>query len=387
MASLTLGLSQIHRLLLRKQHLSPPSTKTSIKDLVDEVGGLHATGAANTYLSLWSRRRDFTKEELQTALYDDRSVAKVLCMRNTLFILPKELLPAAYLATRKRRDALIDRYLRHHGITRSRYEQCCDTVRQLLGTGAKTAAEIKRELSDPDTLQVVDLMPNDWHLVRGQPRGTWRSNLHEYSTFEIWYPDVDLRSLTPQQACMELVRHYLSCLGPATADDIAWWAGLAKSDVRTALSSMGAEVEEVEIEGPGSGYLVLSRDLDTLRSERPEERESLFLPSLDPYIMGYKDRTRFLDPGRSNKVFDRAGNALPTVWEDGRVIGVWVENSERSALQVLLFNEAGSRLTRQLEEQAHRLSLFLEHEPPGVQILRYPRDGYAQNPFRVARKS
>jgi hypothetical protein len=388
MASLTLRLTQVHRLLLRKQHLSPPSTEASAKDLVREVGGLHATGAATTYLSLWSRRRGFTKKELQNALYDDRTVAKVLCMRNTLFILTKELLPVAYQATKQRRDTLIDRYLRHYGMPRSRYDQCCDMVRDLLGTGAKTAAEIKGDLSDPDTNLVVDLMPNDWHLVRGQPRGTWRSSLHEYSTFEVWYPDVDLQSLTPEQARVELVEHYLSRLGPASEDDIAWWASLPRSDVRTALGSLGDEVETVQIEGLGSGYLLLSRDLHTLESEPPEEHDTFLLPTLDPYIMGYKDRTRFLDPARVNKVFDRAGNALPTVWQDGRVIGVWVEDSKQSALQVLLFNnEADMRLARQLEERARRLSQFLEHDPPDVQILRYPEDGYAQNPFRVARKS
>jgi hypothetical protein len=387
MASLTLELIQVHRLLLSKQHLAPPSTEASARDLVGELGGLHATGAATTYLSLWSRRRGFTKAELQHALYDDRSVAKVLCMRNTLFILTKELLPVAYQATTQRRDALIDRYLRHYGITRSRYNQCCDMVRDLLGTGAKTAAEIKRELSDPDTNLVVDLMPNDWHLVRAQPRGTWRSNLHEYCAFEVWYPDVDLQSLTPEQARVELVEHYLSRLGPASEADIAWWAGFSKSDVRTALGSLGDEVERVRIEGLGGDYVLLSRELDTLRSVPSGEHSTFLLPALDPYIMGYKDRTRFLDPAQTNKVFDRAGNALPTVWQDGHVIGVWVEDSKRSALQVLLFDHADTRLTAQLEDEARRLSQFLEHDPPDVQILRYPENGYAQNPFRVARKS
>jgi hypothetical protein len=387
MASLTLELSQVHRLLLRKQHLSPPSARASVKDLAGEVGGLHATGAANTYLSLWSRRRGFTKDDLQTALYDDHSVAKVLCMRNTLFILPKELLPVAYQATKNRRDVLVDRYLRHYGVTRARYDECCDMVRRLLGNGAKTAAEIKRGLLDPETNLAVDLMPHDWRLVRGRPRGTWRSNLHEYSTFEVWYPDVDLGLLTPQEARAEVVEHYLARLGPATEHDIAWWSGLSRSEVRTALDSKVNELEEVEIKGLGSGYLLLSRDLDTLQSEPSQESYSFFLPSLDPYIMGYKDRTRFLDPSSSKKVFDRAGNALATVWQDGRVIGVWVEDSKRCAPQVLLFDEADSRLSMQLEEQAQRLSLFLEHDPPDIQMLRYPEDGYAQNPFRVARKS
>jgi hypothetical protein len=234
---------------------------------------------------------------------------------------------------------------------------------------------------------VVDLMPNDWQLVRGQPRGTWRSNLHEYSAFEAWYPDVDLQSLTPEQARLELVTHYLSRLGPASEDDIAWWAGLSRSDVRAAVGSLGDEVETVQIEGLGSEYVLLSRDLDTLRRVAPEERDTFLLPTLDPYVMGYKDRTRFLDPAQANKVFDRAGNALPTVWRDGCVIGVWVEDSKRSALQVLLFDEADTRLTSPLEEEAGCLSQFLEHDPPDVQILRYPEDGYAQNPFRVARKS
>jgi len=47
-------------------------------------------------------------------------------------------------------------------------------------------------------------------LVRARPRGTWRSNLYEYAALSDWLPDVDLESVTPQEARAWLVRRYLA---------------------------------------------------------------------------------------------------------------------------------------------------------------------------------
>jgi hypothetical protein len=44
-------------------------------------------------------------------------------------------------------------------------------------------------------------------------------------------------------------------------------------------------------------------------------------------------RSRFIPPSQYDKVFDRSGNAWATVLHDGRVIGVWVEHSQRQALR------------------------------------------------------
>jgi hypothetical protein len=387
MASLTLGLNQVNQFLIHKQHLSEPAHSGSIKSTIEDVGGLHATGVANTHLALWSRRRGFAKEQLQTALYEERSVAKVLCMRNTLFILPKALLPVVYQATKKRRDTLIDRYLSHYAMSRTEYERRCETVRHVLGAESKTAAEIKEMLADPSMDLVVDLMPNDWGLVRGRPRGTWRSNLHEYSTFEAWYPEIDLQSLTSEEAQAQLLQYYISRFGPATEQDAAWWTGMAKTEVRRALTAIEEGLVKSKIADLEDKYLLSAHDVESLESDRGQERSLFFLPSLDPYIMGYQDRIRFLDPDKSEKVFDRAGNAVPTVWKDGRVIGVWVEDKKRRALQVLLFDQADSHLATPLDEQARRLSLFLEHDPADVQIEPYPEDGYASSPFSIARRA
>ncbi len=376
---------QVNRFLLRRQHLAARAQDIDLVRTVEGIGGLHATGATVPYLSLWARCKGFAKKELQEALYDRRSLGKVLCMRNTLYILPKELLATAYQATRKRREALLNRWLRHHEITRQEYERSAALIKEVVGNAAKTAAEIKEELGDSSLKMLVDLMPNDWQLIRGRPRGTWRSNLCEYGLFEAWFPDVNLESVTAEEARMKLVQHYLSHLGPATEEDIVWWTGLGKLEIRQVLAGI-KQLMEIEIEGLGEGYLVLAKHLTGLERRYHKERSMNLLPGLDPYVMGYKDRRRFLEPERYEQVFDRSGNALPTVWLDGRVIGVWLEKRKRPMLEVLLFQEADKRVLAELEAEAQCLAGFLEHAPPSVQINLYPDGAYPKTPFTLARK-
>jgi len=381
-----LSLRQVNGFVLHKQHLAAPTHSASIVETVEGVGGLHATGATVPYLSLWARRTAFTKEELHRALYEQRSLAKVLCMRNTLFVLPKEILPVAYQATKKRRKALLGRYLRHHAITNDEYERACARVADLLLAGPRTTAEIKQELSDASMGIMVDLKPDDWRLVRVSPRGTWRSNLHQYAPLENWFPDVQLHSVSQRDAQAKLVRHYLSAFGPATEQDVAWWVGLALKEVRQALELLGDSAVESKIEGLEGSFLLHAHDLDRLKRVSSAGPALVLLPSLDPYVMGYKERSRFLHPDKYGKVFDRAGNALPTVLYDGCVIGVWIEDSKRHALRVLLFDGVDKGFANQLEDEAEQLSRFLEHDTPDIQIELYPEDVYPKTPFTLGRK-
>ena len=382
-----LSLEQVNRFVLHKQHLTAPAGTVSIVQSVQDIGGLHATGAPVPYLALWARGRASSKEDLHTALYEQRSLAKVLCMRNTLFILPKALLPIAYQATKQRRKALLRRYLRHYGITDEEYQRGCAAVSDLLAGGPRTSAEIKQELSDPAMAVMVDLMPDDWRLVRAGPRGTWRSNLHEYVPFHDWFPDVNLDSVSLDEAQTRLVWHYLSCFGPASLEDISWWAGLSKTEVQRALQTLDDQVVETEVAGLQGTYLVTATDLVPMGQDSDQKYHLTFLPSLDPCIMGYKDRSRFLHPSKYDKVFDPSGNALPTVWCDGQVVGIWMEDRKMQAVQVLLFEPVAGHLRNQMEEEAQRLSRFLEHRAPHIEIKPYPQELYAKTPFSLGQRT
>ena len=382
-----LSLAQVNRFVLHKQHLTAPAGTVSIVQSVQDIGGLHATLAAVPYLALWARGRASVKEDLHTALYEQRSLAKVLCMRNTLFILPKELLPIAYQATKQRRKALLRRYLRHYGITDEEYQRGCAAVAELLAGGARTTAEIKQELSDPAIAVMVDLMPDDWRLVRAGPRGTWRSNLHEYVPFHDWFPDVNLDSVSSDEAQTRLVWHYLSCFGPASEEDIVWWTGLGRTEVRRGLSEIADGIVQVGIDGLEGRYLLPASDVEALMGIDHNGHSLWFLPSLDPCIMGYQDRNRFLHSSKYDRVFDPSGNALPTVWCDGQIVGIWMEDKKMQAVQVFLFEPVAGHLRNQMEEEAQRLSRFLEHHTPNIQIKPYPQEVYAKTPFSLGQRT
>ncbi len=380
------SIEKVNSYLLHKQHLAEDIDGDVVQTAWD-VGGLHATGATVPYLSLRARSSSFAKEHLEEALYVKRSLGKVLCMRNTLFILPKELLPVAYQATLKQREAHLALYLRHYGISRRDYAHLAALILGLLASGPETATEIKRELGGaPATKVALNMMPNDWQLIRTRPRGTWRSNLYEYASFVLWFPDVDLNSIGPEEAKVQLVSHYLAAFGPAKEEEIAWWSGFSKGEAKTAVEALGEEVATIEISDLGGDFLIPAAEIEPLERSKPRGRRLFLLPSLDPYIMGYKDRERFLAPEHYSKVFDRAGNALPTIWAEGRVVGVWQGKRPLASLTLLLFQDIDAQYLREIEAEAHRWGKFLGYEAAKIEIASYPPGAYPKSPFTITQR-
>jgi hypothetical protein len=251
-------------------------------------------------------------------------------------------------------------------------ERGSSTVRQISQAVPELKAKIRHDVGKPYEGQfsigsrLVPSMCALGLLVRARPRGTWRSNLYEYAALSDWLPDVDLESVTPEEARAWLVHRYLAAFGPATFDDVQWWTGFSKSETEEALGALKPAAEEVTIEGLGDGYLMLADDAQRLRDfAQPDVPYVFLLPGLDPYIMGYRERRRFLAAGHRAKVFDRAGNAMPTVWVNGRVVGAWGQREDGSVIYGL-FEQVGEQEWALLESEVQRLEGFLGGEflPP-----------------------
>ncbi|MBN2213101.1 MAG: winged helix DNA-binding domain-containing protein [Bacteroidales bacterium] len=60
---------------------------------------------------------------------------------------------------------------------------------------------------------------------------------------------------------------------------------------------------------------------------------------MDPYIMGYKIRRRFIDEAFYDYVFDRFGNASPVIVLNGAIIGVWDVADDKNLVKFFLFNQ------------------------------------------------
>src|SRR5262249_51887622 len=139
----------------------------------------------------------------------------------------------------------------------------------------------------------------------------------------------------------ELLRRWLRTFGPGTTTDIRWWTGWTAKQTVGVLAEVDAEGVDL---GGTTGY-VLPDDTDP--RERPD-RWARLLPALDPTTMGWKERDWYLGP-HAGRLFDRNGNAGPTVWADGRVIGGWAQTAEGRVVVELL--EEVDRRTRTLVER------------------------------------
>src|SRR6186997_2418347 len=62
----------------------------SVEDATASMVGLHASDPATVYLSARARVRDFVHTDLEDALYERRSLVRMLGMRRTLFVVPVE---------------------------------------------------------------------------------------------------------------------------------------------------------------------------------------------------------------------------------------------------------------------------------------------------------
>ncbi len=81
------------------------------------------------------------------------------------------------------------------------------------------------------------------------------------------------------------------------------------------------------------------------------------LPPLDPTTMGWIERGWYLGPYKE-QLFDTSGNAGPTAWWDGRIVGGW-RQSDTGEVVLQVLEDVGAEATRALEREAARLTEWL----------------------------
>lgn len=270
-------------------------------------------------------------------------------MRLTMFVFPVDLVEIAAAATRSISNKLTGRWIRDSAFTQDEFDSITDAVDAALQAGPLTVRSLRKVLGTPkdvDLAGVVARMCDTTRLVGGRSPGSWRSPIREYHRWSNVLPGVDVYRWEEEVAVAELIRRYIVSYGPVTVDDIVWWTGFTKARCREALAALGNDVEEVTVaDWPGP----LFRHADGIESADPEF-DVKALPMLDPYVQGYKDRGRFLDPARTGFVYDGGGNSAATVVYRGRVIGVWqVTEDPVAAVRYHLFEGQPKSVRRAAE--------------------------------------
>jgi hypothetical protein len=158
-----------------------------------------------------------------------------------------------------------------------------------------------------------------------------------------------MRTISTADAQATLIERWLARFGPGTMADLRWWTGFTVREVRAALATIGPV--EISLDDGQSGY-VLADDVET---DGPTDGSpwAAFLPALDPTIMGWRDRAWYLGELQP-LLFDTSGNAGPTIWVDGRVVGGWSLRRDGS-LPYRLLADVGSEAERLVAAEAERL--------------------------------
>jgi hypothetical protein len=195
---------------------------------------------------------------------------------------------------------------------------------------------------------VLAVLSAEAAIVRGRPRGSWLSNQYRWSPMRDWVGPGGIDQRSTQEAQADLARAWLAVFGPATMQDLKWWTGWTITDTRRAVAAIDAV--PVELEPGGTGYL-LADDLEP--SPGPGPWVAL-LPTLDPTIMGWTERDWYVGDYAA-MIFDTAGNAGPTVWCDGRVVGAWALRDDGEVVH-RLFEPIGDEATVALTSKAQELT-------------------------------
>jgi uncharacterized protein YcaQ len=354
------SLEQVNQFVLRKQHLTDDSQSNEITQIVKDLIGLHATVPTTPYVSLLTRTRNFQKTFLEEELYIKKSLGKIRCMRKTVHILPKEMIPVAFSATRKSVELASEKYSQYLGVTREKYESVSRQILTILKGKAMDTSEIKQSLKTERNIStIVNLMCDQGLLIRGKPAKSWKSNIHSYHLFEDYFPSLDLNAINEAKAKELLVRNYISTFGPATENDIAWWSGFLKGEIKQILKHLEDQITQLEVSGLDKNFLMFDSDTCSLNASRSKDTVNL-LPPLDPYLMGYKDRERYLDSEYYDNVFDRGGNATSTILLNGKVIGVWdIAEKPEPTLKFLLFHDVEKTVLSGIHVIAKKTGKFM----------------------------
>lgn len=229
------------RVRLGIRHCLAESAKVRTpEEVAQALVALHSTDAPTVYLAALVRMGQGSLNDVESALYEQRSLIRVMGMRRTVFVVPAELAAVvhaasgALVAERERRSLLA--LLVNEGVTQKPEPWLREVERVLLTTlerlGEATASELaatdprlattivlNRGKTTEGSLKVcsrvLTILGAEGSIVRTKPLGTWRSSQYRWSLMRKWSRQPHV-CWNQEEAEVELARRWLGAFGPAT---------------------------------------------------------------------------------------------------------------------------------------------------------------------------
>ena len=375
-AGAVFGDEERRRRLARRHLLLPQARADDAAAVAESLVGLHSSDPVSVYLSAAARMAHPSLGAVEEALYGDYRLIRLHAMRRTIWVFTPATARLAHGSCAA--DILAKERLRMVKLLEERGG--IGDGRAWMEAAARRVMEILRRRGEADTRAVgqeapdlrvmLDLAPGkpynaaqsalarllfllglEGRIVRGRPAGgSWISSQYQWAPMTDRFPQ-GAAGADPERAAAELTRRWLDRFGPAPETDLRWWTGWTAAKTRRALRRAGAA--EVRL-----------NDRPAWVNEGDEEHSgetapwTALLPGLDPTVMGWKGKDWYLDPEHAPALFDRNGNAGPTVWADGRIVGGWAQRPD-GEIAVRLLKAVSPRRREEIGRDADRLQTLI----------------------------
>ena len=113
-----------------------------------------------------------------------------------------------------------------------------------------------------------------------------------------------------------LVQRYFETFGPATTTDLRSFFLWPMSELRPVLEEILPRLALTKIDGKKYYHARPLQTADALP-------ECVLLPGFDQLVMGYRDRSRYLNPAHARKLVNQAGIVFPAVMVRGMLRARW----------------------------------------------------------------
>ena len=282
------------------------------------VVGLQAQDLGAAFLGVRARLPgSCDAADVSRALWEERSIARVWCMRGTLHLVAAA--DARWLVA----------LLGPVGLARGRARRtemgvdspaAVEAVRSVLAdSGGLTrheiaAAAVARGVALADDPQAPAHLVGVAALHGVVCQVGVRDREPLYGLMDEWLgpaPALPDR----EELLVELARRYAAAHPPCGPEDFAAWSGLGLRDARRAFASIESSLEPVEVLGR---LAFVPADLSG-----SSERSVRLLPAFDGFLLAHRDRALTVRDEHAREVLPGGGVLRPTVLVDGRVEGLW----------------------------------------------------------------
>ncbi len=337
---------------LTQSALSTPS------ELVHSLACIQAQDFPNAKWGMGVRIPGSTDSDIEKAI-SDYSVIRTWLFRGTLHIVTVEDLPWIL--------GLLSKKLIQAGMSRNRQlgldEKTLQTSVKLISKKLKDGKAHTRESINEFLNQNRIKTPDNTlaHLLQYSAlNGIICFGPKKRSEFTFVLLDSVLKkkhSMKRDEALFELASRYFQSHGPATLKDFIWWSGLTVTDARKAVEMARATLNLEIFEG--NEYFMSGGAMDILKDE------SLYLlPAFDSYLLGFRDRSIFLDDLNKSKVISVNGIFRPIIVKDGKIIGIWKRTLVKNKLivETNFFNPPAKSVMHELSAASDKFAKFHNKE-------------------------